>query len=46
VVETNIVIRPAAFGTIYKSPLPGSSIAFLCEYDALPEIGHGCGHII
>lgn len=19
-------------------------IAFLCEYDALPEIGHGCGH--
>ncbi len=22
----------------------GPSIAFLCEYDALPEIGHGCGH--
>jgi metal-dependent amidase/aminoacylase/carboxypeptidase family protein len=19
-------------------------LAFLCEYDALPGIGHGCGH--
>lgn len=23
---------------------PGPSVAFLAEYDALPEIGHGCGH--
>ncbi|KAL1487028.1 hypothetical protein MTO96_046697, partial [Rhipicephalus appendiculatus] len=22
----------------------GPTIAFLCEYDALPEIGHACGH--
>jgi metal-dependent amidase/aminoacylase/carboxypeptidase family protein len=22
----------------------GPTIAFLCEYDALPGIGHGCGH--
>ncbi len=22
----------------------GPNIAFLCEYDALPGIGHGCGH--
>ena len=22
----------------------GPSVAFLAEYDALPEIGHGCGH--
>ena len=23
---------------------PGPAIAFLGEYDALPEVGHGCGH--
>jgi len=23
---------------------PGPTIAILCEYDALPEIGHACGH--
>jgi amidohydrolase len=22
----------------------GASVAFFCEYDALPGIGHGCGH--
>lgn len=22
----------------------GPTVAFLCEYDALPEIGHACGH--
>jgi amidohydrolase len=22
----------------------GPIVAFLCEYDALPQIGHGCGH--
>lgn len=27
-------------------PVAGSGlvVAFLCEYDALPEIGHACGH--
>ena len=28
----------------YKSVKQGPKIAFLCEYDALPGIGHGCGH--
>ena len=28
----------------YKSNKPGPKIAFMCEYDALPEVGHGCGH--
>jgi len=23
---------------------PGPTVAILCEYDALPEIGHACGH--
>lgn len=25
---------------------PGPTVGVLCEYDALPEIGHGCGHNI
>ncbi|WP_026486404.1 M20 family metallopeptidase [Caldanaerobius polysaccharolyticus] len=33
---------PTAFKAIYGCGKP--SIAYLCEYDALPEIGHGCGH--
>ena len=33
-----------AFSAVYDSGRPGKSVAFLCEYDALPEIGHGCGH--
>ena len=28
----------------YASKKNGPRIAFLCEYDALPEVGHGCGH--
>lgn len=43
-IETNIADRPTAFKAVYNSMLPGPSVAFLCEYDALPEIGHGCGH--
>jgi len=43
-VETNIVGKPTAFKSIFDSKKPGPAIAFLCEYDALPEIGHGCGH--
>lgn len=33
-----------AFRAEYDSAKPGAVIAFVCEYDALPEIGHGCGH--
>lgn len=43
-VETNLIGKPTAFKSVYDSKKPGPSIAFLCEYDALPEIGHGCGH--
>ncbi len=28
----------------FSRGLPGPKIAFLAEYDALPGIGHGCGH--
>jgi len=33
-----------AFHAIFDSGKPGKEVAFLCEYDALPEIGHACGH--
>ncbi len=35
---------PTAFDAVYDSGLPGPSIGFMAEYDALPEIGHACGH--
>lgn len=28
----------------YKGKKDGITIAYMAEYDALPEIGHGCGH--
>lgn len=31
-----------AFRAVYGAGRP--VIGFLCEYDALPDIGHGCGH--
>lgn len=43
-VETGIIDKPTAFRAEYKSEKEGPNIAFLCEYDALPKIGHGCGH--
>lgn len=35
-----------AFRAEFEAPggTDGPTIAFLCEYDALPEIGHACGH--
>lgn len=35
-----------AFRAEYKSTKPGPVIAYLSEYDALPGVGHGCGHNI
>ncbi len=32
------------FLAAYKSAKPGLTVAYLAEYDALPGIGHGCGH--
>ena len=43
-VETGIVNRPTAFKAEFKSGKPGPTIAYLAEYDALPGVGHGCGH--
>lgn len=33
-----------AFKAVYTADKPGPTIAYLAEYDALPGIGHGCGH--
>lgn len=43
-IETGLVDRPTSFKAEFKGDKAGPVIAFLAEYDALPEIGHGCGH--
>lgn len=43
-VEKGILGIETSFRAIYDSKKPGATIGYLCEYDALPEIGHGCGH--
>ena len=43
-VEKGIVGRQTAFKAVYDSQKEGPTIAYLSEYDALPGVGHGCGH--
>jgi len=43
-VEMGVNGMPTAFKAVMKGKGKGPTIAFLCEYDALPGIGHGCGH--
>ena len=43
-VDINIANSETAFKAVYDSNIKGPTIAFLCEYDSLPGIGHGCGH--
>jgi amidohydrolase len=38
-------VKPTAFRAAFKNG-EGASVALLAEYDALPEIGHACGHNI
>ncbi len=33
-----------AYRAVYDSKKEGPTIGFMSEYDALPDIGHGCGH--
>ncbi|MFB3143391.1 MAG: M20 family metallopeptidase [Candidatus Methylomirabilales bacterium] len=42
-VERGVAGLPTAFTASYASG-EGPTIAFLAEYDALPGIGHACGH--
>ena len=41
-VERGFHGMPTAFRAVYGGGRP--VVGFLCEYDALPEVGHGCGH--
>ena len=43
-IEREFLGIPTAFRATFESSKPGKTIGYLCEYDALPEIGHGCGH--
>jgi amidohydrolase len=43
-VERKIAGMETAFIGRFQSKGKGPKIAFIAEYDALPEIGHACGH--
>ncbi|WP_312700129.1 M20 family metallopeptidase [Sedimentibacter sp.] len=43
-VEKNFSGVETGFKAVYKSEKPGPVISYMAEYDALPGIGHGCGH--
>ncbi|OWA37936.1 amidohydrolase [Saccharibacillus sp. O16] len=43
-VEAPVLGIETAFIGTFRSDKPGPTVALLCEYDALPEIGHACGH--
>ncbi|NGZ74527.1 M20 family metallopeptidase [Saccharibacillus alkalitolerans] len=43
-VEAPVLGIETAFIGTFASDKPGPTVALLCEYDALPEIGHACGH--
>ena len=33
-----------AFEAVFDSGKPGAKIGYMAEYDALPDLGHACGH--
>src|SRR3990172_2741125 len=43
-VERGVADLPTAFRADVGGRGAGRAVAFLAEYDALPEIGHACGH--
>ncbi len=45
-VQRGIPGHNTAFIAEKKSSIPGNTIAYLAEYDALPGLGHACGHNI
>lgn len=46
IVERGVGGLETAFRATIDGGQPGPTVAILAEYDALPEIGHGCGHNI
>lgn len=45
-ITENFCDIPWCFKTVFDSGRPGPAIGLTAEYDALPEIGHACGHNI
>lgn len=45
-IETDIAGHATGFIARYESNKEGPAIGFLAEYDALPGLGHACGHNI
>lgn len=43
-VETGTAGVETAFKAVYHHGEGGANIGLLCEYDALPGLGHACGH--
>ncbi|WP_303984833.1 M20 family metallopeptidase [Niallia circulans] len=43
-VEIGICDLPTAFKATFDSGKAGPVIGYMAEYDALPELGHACGH--
>ena len=43
-IENGIAGLDTAFLARFSGNSPGPRVAFLAEYDALPDVGHGCGH--
>ncbi len=45
-VRAGVAGLPTSFVALKRCARPGPRVAFLAEYDALPGIGHACGHNI
>ncbi|NOU98962.1 M20 family metallopeptidase [Paenibacillus planticolens] len=43
-VERGVLDIPTAFIATFDSGKAGPVVGFLAEYDALPDLGHACGH--
>lgn len=43
-VECGVGGMETAFRAVRSSSSTGPRIGYLCEYDALPDLGHACGH--
>jgi len=43
-VERGVAGMPTAIRAVHPAASDGPTVAILGEYDALPEIGHACGH--
>ncbi|KAB7788542.1 M20 family metallopeptidase [Bifidobacterium cebidarum] len=45
-VTLGVADHRTGFEAIYRTGKPGPVVVFLAEYDALPGVGHGCGHSV